>query len=566
MINEEQTFSKYGYRSSDLSIGSSKKIVVICDYCQEFLEKPYKMRISQNKELDKDCCQKCKFKKREDLCLLKYGVKNSAQRKDVKEKLCNYNIEDYKDQILLLLDQNFSISNISEKIQIPVTSLNRYLKSIGIDTKGDLQTKKEKTLKEKYGEDYQKKMLEKRIDTNIQKFGCSNPFANEQIKEKITHTMRAKYGVDHHMMDPSKVQQVKETNLDKYGVTNVSKIPQIQDKIKSTNLSKYGYEYATQHPDVKTKIVDTMVSNGNARRFDGFSSKEWAEKTGYCLSRFNQLINEYGFENAKYMYKTNSYTSLELNFKRFLDQLHIEHQYQNRINISDNKYYIPDFKINNLLIECDGLYWHSDNCREDNYHINKKNSYESIGYDSLFFREDEIRDKFHIVKSIVLNKIGRSQRIYARDCKLDIIDDKEADSFFEANHLMGKGRGTTYILKNSDDILAAIRIKRTKNKDYEISRFCTKIEHNIIGGFSKLLKYSIKDKKPDQLITFIDKRYGRGEYLNKLGFTYAHMYPSFRWTDGFNTFHRLKFPGNSGYDNNLFKIWDCGQAKWVLIS
>lgn len=564
MINEEKTFSKYGYRSSDLSIGSSKKIVVICDYCQEFLEKPYKMRISQNKELNKDCCQKCRFKKREDLSLLKYGVKNSAQRKDVKEKLCDYNIEDHKDQILLLLDQNFSISNISEKIQIPVTSLNRYLKSIGIDTKGDLQAKKEKTLKEKYGEDYQKKMLEKRIDTNIQKFGCSNPFANEKIKEKITHTMRYKYGVDHHMMDPSKVQQVKKTNLDKYGVTNVSKIPQIQDKIKNTNLSKYGYEHATQHPDVKTKIIDTMVSNGNARRFDGLSSKEWAEKTGYCISRFNQLINEYGFENAKYMYKTNSYTSLELNFKRFLDQFDIEHQHQHRITINNNKYYIPDFKINNLLIECDGLYWHSDNCREDDYHINKKNSYESIGYDSLFFREDEIRDKFHIVKSIVLNKIGRSQRLYARTCDIDIIDDKEADVFFETNHLMGKGRGTTYVLKHNNALVAAIRIKRTKNQEYEISRFCTKIEHNIIGGFSKLLKYTIKDKKPDQLITFIDKRYGKGEYLNSLGFKYAHIYPSFRWTDGFNTFHRLKFPGNSGYDHNLFKIWDCGQAKWIL--
>ncbi|NDC22455.1 hypothetical protein EBZ57_03770, partial [bacterium] len=123
MINEEKTFTKYGYRTSNLSIGSSKRIIVICDYCQEYLEKPYKMRINQNKELDKDCCQKCKFKKREELSLLKYGVKNSIQRKDVREKLSNYNIENYKEQIISLLDSNFSISNISEKIDIPITSL-----------------------------------------------------------------------------------------------------------------------------------------------------------------------------------------------------------------------------------------------------------------------------------------------------------------------------------------------------------------------------------------------------------------------------------------------------------
>ncbi len=565
MINEEKTFAKYGYKSSDLSVGSSKKIIVICDYCQECLEKPYKMRLNQNKELSKDCCLKCKFKKREELSLLKYGVKNSSQRKDVKDKLCNYNIEDHKDEILTLLDTNFSISNISEKIGIPITSLNRYLKSIGVDTKGDLQEKKNKTLEEKYGKDHQQKILAKRIETNNQKFGCSNPFANEDIKIKITETMKVKYGTEHHMQNPEKIQQVKETNLDKYGVTNVSQVPEFKDKIKNTNLGKYGYEHATQNPDIKNKIVNTMVLNGNARLFEGNNASFWAEKTGYCLSRFNQLIREYGFENAKNMYRTDSYTSLELRFKSFLDEHQITYTNHQRLTLNDkDKYYIPDFTIGNLFIEVDGLYWHSDQCRVDNYHIDKKSSYEQAGYDSLFFREDEIRDKFNIVKSIVLNKLGKSKRVYARTCEIGTIDDKASDIFFEANHLMGKGRGTTYVLKNNDHIMAAIRIKRLKNNDYEISRFCNKTEYNVAGGFSRLLNFALKDKKPSTLITFIDKRYGRGEYLENLDFKYAHIYPSFRWTDGFVTFHRLKFPGNTGYDNNLFKIWDCGQAKWIL--
>lgn len=565
MINEEKTFVKYGYRTSDLSIGSSRKIIVTCDYCQEDLEKPYKMRLNQNKELDRDCCQKCKFKKREELSLLKHGVKNSAQRKDVKEKLSHYNIEDYKEQILLLLDTNFSISNISKKIGIPVTSLNRYLKSIGIDTKGELQQKKEKTLEEKYGKNYQEKMLTKRIETNTQKFGCSNPFANQDIKVKIIETMKMKYGTEHHMQNPDKIQQVKETNLDKYGVANVSQVPEFKDKMKNTNLIKYGYEYATQNLDIKNKIVNTMVLNGNARLFEGNNASFWAEKTGYCLSRFNQLIKDYGFEHAKNMYRTDSYTSLELRFKSFLDEHHIVYKNHQRVNTdNNNKYYIPDFIINNLFIEIDGLYWHSDNCRENNYHINKKTAYESIGYDSLFFREDEIRDKFDIVKSIVLNKLGKSEKLYARNCILDTIDNKTSDSFFEANHLMGKGRGVTYVLKNNDVIVSAIRIKRLKNKDYEISRFCNKVGHSVIGGFSKLLKHSLTETKPDQLITFIDKRYGKGQYLTDLGFEYVHTYPSFRWTDGSSVFHRLKFSGNTGYDNGLFKIWDCGQAKWIL--
>lgn len=273
MINENETFAKYGYHTTNLSDGSSKKIVVNCDYCNRLTHKTLKARNIQNKDLNKDCCEKCKFKKREELSLLKYGVKNSAQREDVKEKLCNYNIEDYKNQIIDLLDQNYSIANISKKINVPQTSLKRYLNEQGIDTRGDLQKKKEKTFEEKYGKDYKEKFLQKRIDTNISRFGCENPFANDDIKNKISETMKIKYGFDHHMKSPDKKEQVKETNLEKYGYANVSQVPEFKEKIKNTNLDKYGYAHATQHPEVKSKILDTMVANGNARIFDGLNSK-----------------------------------------------------------------------------------------------------------------------------------------------------------------------------------------------------------------------------------------------------------------------------------------------------
>lgn len=560
MLQNEKTIKKYNYSIDSLSKGSTKKIVVSCDYCDLIFDKPSKARNIQNKELDKDCCSKCKFKKREELSLLKYGVKNSAQRHDI--KLCDYNIEDHKDSILNLLNQDYSISNISKKLNIPPTSLKRYLNKIGVDTKGDLQKKKSKTCIEKYGENHQDLFLKKRQTTNLAKYGHDNVFANDDIKTKIVETMRTKYGTDHHMQTDSMKKRVKKTNLEKYGHENIAQSPEIQDKIKNTNLNKYGYEQATKHPDVKKKIVNTMIINGNARLFEGNDASFWAEKTGYCLSRFNQLVREYGFENAKNMYRTDSYTSLELMFKSFLDEYQLNYTNHHRLNIND-KSYIPDFMLNNLIVEVDGLYWHSDNCRPDNYHINKKISYEEAGYDSLFFREDEIRDKFDIVKSMVLNRLNRSEKLFARKCQLDKLDDKAADVYFEANHLMGKGRGTAYVLTLNGDVVAALRLKRSKNNNYEISRFCNSKFLTVTGAFSKLLNFAIKNKNPDSVMTFIDKRYGKGHYLKNLGFSYIHIYPSFRWTDGFETFHRLKFPGNSGYDNNLFKIYDCGQAKYL---
>ena len=63
-------------------------------------------------------------------------------------------------------------------------------------------------------------------------------------------------------------------------------------------------------------------------------------------------------------------------------------------------------------------------------------------------------------------------------------------------------------------------------------------------------------------MTFIDKRYGLGGYLKDMGFKHMNESLSFKWTDFNETFHRMNFKGNTGYDHGLFKIWDCGQAKW----
>lgn len=74
----------------------------------------------------------------------------------------------------------------------------------------------------------------------------------------------------------------------------------------------------------------------------------------------------------------------------------------------------------------------------------------------------------------------------------------------------------------------------------------------------------IKVLRPTYIQTFIDRRYGTGTHLKSLGWKFVHEYPSFRWTDGAMSYHRMKFPGSTGYNHGMAKIWDCGQAKWVL--
>jgi hypothetical protein len=61
---------------------------------------------------------------------------------------------------------------------------------------------------------------------------------------------------------------------------------------------------------------------------------------------------------------------------------------------------------------------------------------------------------------------------------------------------------------------------RNKMKIYEwnLSRFCNKLDYNIIGGASKLLKYFIKSIKSKRIISYADRDWSLGELYYKLGF------------------------------------------------
>ena len=84
---------------------------------------------------------------------------------------------------------------------------------------------------------------------------------------------------------------------------------------------------------------------------------------------------------------------------------------------------------------------------------------------------------------------------------------------------MGKGRGDIFTLTDSDNIYSAIRICKRKDNNYEISRFCNVAGYSVVGGFSRLISIAQKELGIEQLVTFIDCRYGSGYYLESLGFS-----------------------------------------------
>lgn len=213
----------------------------------------------------------------------------------------------------------------------------------------------------------------------------------------------------------------------------------------------------------------------------------------------------------------------------------------------------------NLIIETDGMLWHSEQYKEKSYHATRWCKFNEMGYNVLSFSEFEVKEKRHIVDSMIGHKQGKSLKLYANECDVVVIGSQDAKAFFEANHMKGSGSGVCLGLQKDGVVYCAIRYTDEKTH-INISRFSNLCGHTVVGGYSKLLNRLPKDK---DIVNFVDRRHGTGENLLQFGFVKTKVHIGFEWTDGYLNFNRRSFLGNAGYEKGLKKFWDYGQVKYV---
>ena len=163
---------------------------------------------------------------------------------------------------------------------------------------------------------------------------------------------------------------------------------------------------------------------------------------------------------------------------------------------------------NNLAIECNGNYWHTElQGKDKHYHLNKTVECEKKNIQLLHILESEWIDKSDIWKSIINSKLGLSNRIYARKCEIkEILDPKIKNDFLECNHLQGKDRSSIklglYYQRELVSVMTFCKSRFNKNYEWEISRFASLLDTTIIGGASKLLSHFKKVYNPKSIITY----------------------------------------------------------------
>jgi len=500
-------------------------------------------------------------------------------------------------------------------------------------TKGKIKVK-EGNLK-KYGvkNPAQSEEIKAKIQaTNLERYGESCVLKNEDVKKKIKITCLKKYGVTHHLKDPNILKKQIETVRKKFGVCNIAKNKDIRNQIIKTCIEKYGNPSVFGSNYFKEIVIEKFLNNfgvinpmksleirklhSKIQKRNMFKKIKSGQRTNYkyvplfsydefkgvhhkhkylwfclnCSTKFNDHIDDGHIPRCPICVPINKgFSKMEKEISEFIQSLNID-------LIENDRHIIPPKELDiyipshNLAIEFDGLYWHSEITGRKNqlYHLEKTEQCEEKGIQLLHIFEDEWINKPLIVKSMIKNKLGKStQRMYGRKCEIVQIPFRDARYFFNQNHIQGCGTpsklcfGLMYDM-NLVAVASFSKPRYNKKYDYELVRYATKRNTSVIGGFSKLLSYFVKNFSPKNILSYADRRYSTGGVYDKCGFTqlktskpnYFYIekdltrssrvkYQKHKLSQILDIFDPILTEWQNMQLNDYDRIWDCGNLVFL---
>jgi hypothetical protein len=183
------------------------------------------------------------------------------------------------------------------------------------------------------------------------------------------------------------------------------------------------------------------------------------------------------------------------------------------------------------------------------------------GYKYMLFFSDEWSEKNKICRSMVMNKLGKTQTVYARECDVVELNGSTAMAFFHENHLEGGVPASCYLaLRHPEMGIVMVASARRPNKghenEWELARLASKLRLIVVGGASRLVPRLVEIARQNGksgLISYADRRLGDGSVYEKIGMIrerpqrYARMW----YTDGQKRRHRLEYNDKRKNEQNL---------------
>ena len=521
----------------------------------------------------RDTCgnKSCFVSKRKETCIKKWGVDNPKKSKEIieKEKINirnKWGVEHYmlsdkvRDKFKNTMKERWGVEWAQQCEYIKTKSLKTWNNN---ENKENIINSRNYKLKNKSHVE-KKEIIEKRKKTIEENWNSYDNFINHRLKS-IKNKSIEKWGVDHHF----KSKEIIEKRVNSYKNN-------IIDKIKSDLPENLIFNYKKNNLNNTDSVLNLTC-----------------EKCNIDFDINRQLFYFRKSSGVNICLKCNPILSGKS--KRELELLSIiKEKYNGEIltnvkNIISNELdiYVPGL---NLAFEFNGLYWHSDLYKDKLYHLNKTRECNDSNISLIHIWEDHWDYKKEIVKSIVLNKLGNSKRIWARKCEIrEINNNKIIREFLEKNHIQGfVGSKIKVGLFYESELVSLMTFgnlrrslgQNSKIGSYELLRFCNKLNTSVVGGASKLFKYFMKNYRPERVISYSDNSRSDGNMYKNLGFgLISETEPNYYWVIDGVRIHRFNFRKDKlvkdGYDPNkteieimnecgYYRIFDCGSKKWEL--
>jgi hypothetical protein len=435
------------------------------------------------------------------------------------------------------------------------------------NNKEELIKRQKETLNKKYGVDFypqHKEFISKQKKTKLLNYGNENYNNTEKNKK----TRLEKYGNENY----NNIEKQKQTCLVKYGEDNYSKSNNYQNKITK--------KFKELYPDIlfneikkNSVIIDCQKCGTSCELTKQLLYERYKRKYDVCLN-----CNPLGFKQR---------SGYEDELSNFLDQLNVK--YLTNYKLPETKLeidiFIPD---HNLGIEFNGLYWHNELFKTPTYHLEKTNKCNENGISLIHIFEDEWVYNCEIVKSVIKNKLNISSgSIYARKCIIKEVNSLISKKFLEGNHIQGNVNSKVRLgLFYNDELISLMTFSKGriimggKKDEWELNRFCNKLNTNVVGAASKLLSFFIKNYNPNKIISYSDARIFDGQMYGKLNFKrISQSKPNYWYVIGNKRHYRFNFNKSNlikeGYNPNktekeimferkIYRIYDCGNVRWEL--
>jgi len=629
-----------------LRSGSRQIIDVICDFCSNESSVTYKEYFRNVSIGNKYACsKKCGSEKAKETNLANIGFVSHMCLEETQAKSRETNLKirgveyphqsaEVRDKSKKTIIEKYGVDHISKSDYFKAKFKESCLKNNGVEypmQSIDILEKSKSTLMKNYNVDNPSKSIiirERVKGSNLSRWGNENymktddfknksrqslfksieenPFFMEECKDRAKKTSMEKYGVDYPMQSSIVRNKCKLTLMEKYGVENLMQNNEIRNKAMDSFFIKYGDREYMKTDDFKNKSKISMIekwessnpSTSEKYRKENFNvcGENYIEYVGGGISKYrcdsghDYCISSDNFYQRSIMnvplctvcYPISSLISTkEKEIFEFIRSIYTKEIIQSYRDGMEIDIYLPDLKLG---FEFNGLYWHSEEYVDKNYHLNKTNYFKERGIRIIHIWEDDWDFKKEILKSQIRNWIGLSgTKIGARSLIISNISSLESKDFLNANHIQGSARSVIRLaLLKEGEIISIMTFDKNEGRkkmrigEWNLSRFCSKINTIINGGMSKLLDFFIKKYNPSRIISYADKSWSMGDSYLNIGFDIVRdTGPDYKYVINRIRKHKGNYRrGNLGAINETEsqymakigpRIWDCGKLKFEML-